>query len=82
MQTHTVFIHQSVIIWRPYALDRSSPQRPIKVIGQGALPATATLLKGAGSPTILFICAITTVIGEVTALLRSETPTIFTWQGA
>lgn len=81
-EQHTSFIHQRVIIGRPYAFDRSNPERPIKIIGQGAFPATVTVLKGAGSPTILFISAVATVIYEVTALARSETLAIVTRQEA
>lgn len=80
--SHTSFIHQRVIIRRPYAFNRSSPQRPIKIIRPRALPATATALKGAGSATIPFISAIATVICEVAALPRSETPAVFTRQEA
>lgn len=82
MQTHTILIHQRVIIRRPYALDRPSAQHPVKIISKGALPPTASVLKGARSPTMLLIRSIATVICEVTALPWSETPAIFTRQEA
>lgn len=82
LQTRTVFIHQRVIVWGPYTLDRPSPKRPVKIISQRALPATATALKGTGSPTILFISAVTAVICEVTTLTRRETSAIVTQQEA
>lgn len=63
-------------------MDGSGSQRPIKIISQGPPPATVSVLEGAGSPTIPFIGSIATVVCEVTALPRSETPAVFTWQEA
>lgn len=56
----------------PNAFDRSHPERPIKVIGEGMSPAAAAALEGAGSPAVLLISAITAVVDEVAGLPRSE----------
>ena len=73
-----------MVEWWVNAFVKATTQSPIKVIRQGTLPTTAAALEGAGSPTILFICAVATVVSEVTEMLRTKTPAIFalqeTWQ--
>lgn len=73
MEPPTVFIHQCVIIRRPYALNRSGTESPVKVISQRTLPATATVLKRAGGATVLLVRTIAAIVGEVTHLLWSIT---------
>lgn len=77
-----MLILQSVVKWRSYALDRAHTQCPIKVVSQGALPTTATILERAGSPTILFIGAVGANVYEVTALVWMETLAVLTLQVA
>lgn len=71
-----------MIVRRPHASDGSDPERPIKVVGQGALPAAAAVLEGARRPAVLFVGAVATVVCEVTALVQSETSAIIARQEA
>lgn len=80
--SQTCSIHQRVVIWWPCAFHRSDTSLPIVIISLGALPTAVATLKGAGSPAVLFISAVTTVIYEVTALSRTVAATVIAWQEA
>lgn len=70
--TLTSFIRQRVIRRWPAAFDGSHPQRPIKIISEGILPAAAAVLEGARRSAVLLIGAIAAVADEVAGLPRSE----------
>lgn len=76
----TSFIRKRVIRRRPNAFDGANPQRPIKIISEGTYPTAAAVLEGAGSPTVLLIGAVTTVVEEVAGLPRSEVAAVIAGQ--
>lgn len=77
----TTFTHQRVIRRRPTAFDGPRPQRPIEIISQGMLPAAEAVLKGAGHPTVLLVCAIGAVIDKVAGLPWIKVVAVIARQG-